>query len=142
MKISRVVTKKKVTLRIDADVDEAAFLRLEHYLQREQTSILVKKSGRSFSIIYEDVYYLEATESTTKVWTEHDAFQSDLPLYAWVDAFPTFVRIHKSYVVNLLHIHAFESTFNGRLLIILKNRDRLVVSRKYVSIIKQRLGGR
>ena len=142
MKISRLEKNNKVKIVIEAEKNESALNRLDHYLQREQQSILAKKSGKVFTVLFDDIYYLEATDTSTMIWTEKDSYETTLPLYYWIDVSPTFIRIHKSFVVNLHYVKAFQSTFNGRLIIILQNDDRLIVSRTYVSSLKQRLGGR
>jgi DNA-binding LytR/AlgR family response regulator len=51
------------------------------------------------------------------------------------------MRVHKSFVVNILHIASFQSSAHGRMELTLDSGDRLIVSRFYVESMKVQLGG-
>lgn len=51
-----------------------------------------------------------------------------------------FARIHRSYIVNFLHIQAIERDDNDALLVTVKNgKEQLRVGRQYASVIKNKL---
>ncbi|MGM0523986.1 MAG: LytTR family DNA-binding domain-containing protein [Bacillota bacterium] len=51
-----------------------------------------------------------------------------------------FIRINKSTIVNVLHIHEIIPWFNGRLLLKLTNKEEVEVSRSYANDFKTYLG--
>jgi DNA-binding LytR/AlgR family response regulator len=53
----------------------------------------------------------------------------------------SFARISKSVVVNLMKITSIKPALNGRFLCQLKNNENVIISRKYVAEIKERLRG-
>ena len=52
----------------------------------------------------------------------------------------SFMRISKSTIINLKKISRVEPSFNGTMLIILKNGNKDYISRKYLPELKKYLG--
>jgi DNA-binding LytR/AlgR family response regulator len=52
-----------------------------------------------------------------------------------------FVRISKSLVVNLMKIDSIKPFVNARFLCKLKNGEEIIISRKYVKDLKNKLRG-
>ena len=114
---------------------------LEHYLSQFEGFVIGIKDNIHYKIAYNDLYYVENHEDTSTVFTSSDTFSSPYRLYQFEEFSSFFVRIHKSYVVNLLKVQTFKSSINGKLEVTLLNGDRLEISRSYVSDLKQKLKG-
>jgi DNA-binding LytR/AlgR family response regulator len=51
----------------------------------------------------------------------------------------SFCRISKHMIVNTAHLKAVESYANHRLLLVLKNDDKVLVNRNYVEHLKKQI---
>lgn len=52
----------------------------------------------------------------------------------------SFMRASKSMVVNLCKIRHLSLAFGGRLEALLENGEKVIISRQYVPVLKERLG--
>ena len=52
-----------------------------------------------------------------------------------------FLRISKSVVVNLMKIKALKPAMNGRFSAVLSNGEEVIISRKYVPSLKEKIRG-
>ena len=51
-----------------------------------------------------------------------------------------FMRSAKSTILNLNKIKSLTPAFGGRFEALLKNGDKVIISRQYVNVLKERLG--
>jgi len=109
----------------------------------EQSQRIVVKDGGHIKIIpLPEVLYIEAADDYVKVTTadkyylKHQRmahFEAQLPAHQ-------FVRIHRSYIVNVQHIHKVELYEKEQYCVILRNNAKLPVSRNGYTKLKQVLG--
>jgi two-component system LytT family response regulator len=104
------------------------------YLRR----ILVKETGRMYLVKADDVNYIDADGNyiTLHIGAErHTIYESLTSLETRLD--PTdFVRIHRSYIVNLNFIASVETYFNGEFIVHMKNGQQLKWTRNYRDNLK------
>ncbi len=101
----------------------------EGYLKK----LTVKGGGKIQLIPTGQIYYVESESSFVKLHTEHGmklASYTCKQLEALLDP-RTFIRIHKSYLVNVDQIEALEPHFHGDYLVYLRNGAQLKLSRNY-----------
>ena len=81
-------------------------------------------------------------EDKTFLYTSKDVYQTALNLAEIEGRYESlgFLRISKSVVVNLYAIHSLKSALAGRIEIILKNQEKLIVSRHYAPLLRERIG--
>jgi len=88
-----------------------------------------------------DIFYFEAVDKKTFIYCECDVYESKLKLYELEElAMNDFFRISKSVIVNLSKIKSLIPSFSGRVEAVLTNKERVIISRQYVSELKQTLG--
>ena len=51
-----------------------------------------------------------------------------------------FFRASKSYIVNLKKVKSIRPAFNGRFEAHMKNGEKVMISRQYVPVLKEKLG--
>ena len=96
-----------------------------------------------YNIPIVDVYYIESVDDKTFLYLEKETYESRKRLYELekiTDSFH-FVRISKSVVVNLMKVDSIKPALNGRFLCKLKNGEDVIISRKYVQVLKEKLKG-
>lgn len=102
----------------------------------------VKKEDRMYKISPFDIYYIDAVDHDVFVYTKDDVFETQLKLYQLEKMYPDFLlRVNKNTLVNFKMIHSFKSSINGRMEAELKNKDKIIISRMYVSKLKALLKG-
>jgi DNA-binding LytR/AlgR family response regulator len=101
-------------------------------------------SGESlYQIPLSDIYYIEAVDDRTYLYLENECYESRRRLYEFEEILPerSFVRISKSVIVNMMKIVAIKPAMNGRFLCRLKNDENVIISRKYVPEVREKLRG-
>ena len=125
------------TPRIDADVIEAVS-RLRLFDQK----LTGQADGVTHIVPAKDVLYFESVDKKTFFYTADKIFETQMRLYEIEDKLANcgFVRIGKSIVVNLKEITSLKSDVAGKMIAMLSNGERAVISRAYTPLVKQKLG--
>lgn len=88
-----------------------------------------------------DIYYIESVDKRTFVYCEKMVYPTELRLYQVMDELSQmgFVQISKSCILNLNMLESIKPMINSRLEAVLKNGERLNVTRKYLTDIRTKL---
>ena len=110
-------------------------------LKLHQGSVDVFREEKQYQIPLTDIYYIEAVEERTFLYLEKECYESRRRLYEFEELLSerSFARISKSVIVNMMKIVAIKPALNGRFLCQLKNDEKVIISRKYVPEIKEKL---
>ena len=124
--------------KVDDRIDE-----ITRFIKSRQGSLEGYSGGDLYNIPIADVYYIESVDDKTFLYLEKETYESRKRLYELekiTDSFH-FVRISKSVVVNLMKVDSIKPALNGRFLCKLKNGEDVIISRKYVQVLKEKLKG-
>lgn len=90
---------------------------------------------RKTAVAVTDIFYMETVDRKNFAYTEDECLEVKESLKDFTDEFAGsgFVRIGKSCVVNLHKVKRLEGDLNMRVLIFLKNGEKLVMNRSYRS---------
>lgn len=108
----------------------------------ESTRVVVKVNGNIKIIPIHEVMYIEAYDDYVKIYTEQ-ACHVKKKTMAWYEHSldcRSFVRIHRSYLLNLAYLTRIEQTEKESYSAILKNGNALALSRSGYGLLKERLG--
>ncbi|MGG0720544.1 LytTR family DNA-binding domain-containing protein [Robertmurraya massiliosenegalensis] len=112
-------------------------------LLRDRTlKIVAKKEGEVFMLLPNQVFYVEAVDGNTFLYTEEFVFETHETLSQLEMRYEDtgFIRIGKSQLMNLHHVEKIKSLINSRIEVTLKNGEMLIVSRRYKQVLLNRLG--
>lgn len=117
-------------------------LKMIYALKEGQERLTVFKDGRFVQLLPKDIYYFEAVDNRVFAYLEKDVYECRLRLYELEQRFveTDFFRATKSTIVNLSKVKSFSPAFNGRFELLMKNGEKLIVSRQYVPELKAKLG--
>lgn len=117
-------------------------LKMIYALKEGQERLTVFKDGRFVQLLPKDIYYFEAVDNRVFTYLEKDVYECRLRLYELEQRFveTDFFRATKSTIVNLSKVKSFSPAFNGRFELLMKNGEKLIVSRQYVPELKAKLG--
>lgn len=103
--------------------------------------LVVKSSGRVVFIKVEDIGWIDAAGNYVRLHTakeSHMLRETMGRLEARLDP-QKFLRIHRSTIVNIEEIRELQQQFHGDYLVVLKNGQRLTLSRSYREKIQELL---
>lgn len=89
-----------------------------------------------------EILYLMASEGTTTIATEKQSYKVNEPLVNFERKLEhtSIIRVHRSYLVNIDGIVEIEPWFHSTYNLIMRDGEKVPVSRTYVKDLKQLLG--
>ncbi|MBW1641351.1 MAG: LytTR family transcriptional regulator DNA-binding domain-containing protein [Deltaproteobacteria bacterium] len=106
--------------------------------------VLIGKKDNAFEVLKPDIIYFFISDGNYVYGqTENRKYEINKKLYELETILTQkgFVRVNKSYIVNILKINEIVPWFGGRLLLTFKGKtDEIQVSRHYVNHFKEFLG--
>ena len=117
-------------------------MKLVYALKAGREKLTVSREGRLFRILPSSVYYFEAVDNRVFAYLEKDVYETKLKLYELESRLSgtDFFRASKSTVINLAKMESLSPAFNGRFEASMKNGEKLIISRQYVPLLKEKLG--
>lgn len=143
----------KIEIIQNEEIKETEITIKAKYIDEELSEILAclsligntvagEKDGTVSFIPLKDIYYFESVDNKTFFYTKDEVYEIKARLYELESKLSntTFVRISKSVIANLRKLKSIKRTKGARLEADLSNGEKLLVSRQYVSTIKDKLG--
>lgn len=113
------------------------------FVKSRQGQLTASRDGKRFEIPVVDLFYAESVDDRVFLYTAHDSYEIRIKLYELEELLKGrhFLRISKGMLVNLMKIASVRPALNGRFSAVLKNGEEVIISRKYVPVLKQTLKG-
>ncbi len=104
--------------------------------------ITAKKEDAVFLIDLADIFYIEALERRTFIYTDKDVFDSEMKLYELEAALAQydFVRVSKNTICSLRKIKSLKSEVDRKIKITMENGYQIIASRMYADDLRKKLG--
>lgn len=124
-----------------AAIDDG-IMELIYALKRGREKLTAYSGKEIVMLPPKDVYYFESVDNKVFAYCQKEVFEVRKKLYELENDYSgnDFFRISKSTIVNLSKISYLTPAFNGRFEAMLKNGEKLVISRQYVAALKKQLG--
>ena len=107
------------------------------------TSSSPQKKGDSIHLLdLSQIYYIEALERTTFIYTASDVYESELKLYeieAQLSQY-NFIRVSKNTICSLLKIKSLKAEVDRKIKITMENGYQIIASRMYADELRKKLG--
>lgn len=137
--VDRALKRKKTeTGDIEGLLDS---LRVVNPRTSYDSHIFVQKSEKLFNLPVEDIIYLEASGDYTVISTKTDQFVSSSGIGKLEEIMnpDTFIRVHRSTIINVNSLKEIERHFNGGMVVKMQNGKSFPVSRTYAKLIRKRV---
>ena len=112
------------------------------YIGIADKNMIGEVEGEIFFIPLNSILYFESVDKNVYIYTDKQVYRSSAKLYILeeqlVDTY--FARVSKTTILNLKKLNSVKSAKNAKLEGTLINKERVLISRQYVSEIKKRLG--
>jgi len=103
--------------------------------------VVIKKSGKIHVISTDDINYLEAQDDYVMVYTLEGRYlkQQTMKYFERHLDPESFIRVHRSYIVHVQSIERIEPYEKTNFILILKDGNKVPVSRSGMQVLKERL---
>ncbi|MGQ7358413.1 LytTR family DNA-binding domain-containing protein [Streptococcus suis] len=140
--ISPDIVEDLVTIEAQAMSDQIT--NLVAYVQNldKQTSRLtVKKGEQVYLVEHDEIVRLYLEDRLLQVETVENVYTSNLRLYQVKEDLPAnFLQISQSEIIHIKQLDHLKLTANGLVKLVMKNGSVTYSSRRYLKVIKERLG--
>ncbi|MEF9939724.1 MAG: LytTR family DNA-binding domain-containing protein [Clostridium sp.] len=110
-------------------------------LELQNQRIVAVKQGETMLLAPTEVLYCEAVDGNVYLYLKKEVCKTLTSLAQLEQIFANvgFFRCSKSMVVNLHGIAGLKSGTNGRIIVTLQNKEKILVSRHYAGALRERL---
>ncbi|WP_346849139.1 MULTISPECIES: LytTR family DNA-binding domain-containing protein [unclassified Clostridium] len=139
--INEVEDIEDVEIVINCKTIDENVTRIISKLKALEEKITGNKDGKIFILDTNEIFYFESVDKKTFIYMDKEVLQTHLRLYELEERLKNtdFFRGSKSTIINLRKVRNIVPMFGGRIEILLDNDEKLVVSRQYVPILKNKL---
>jgi len=143
----------KINISIDPGVSETEILIMAPAIGDELEKVIASlraldfkltgtSRGQTHILDASEVLYIDTVDKKTFLYTENEVYETALKLYELEQQLSTndFFRAGKSSVINFNKIRSLKADMDGRIIVVMENKEKLVVSKQYASFIKNKLG--
>ncbi|VYU35367.1 LytTR family transcriptional regulator [Clostridium tertium] len=134
------IEENEIVLKCKSIDDEMLHI-LSFLKSRSQKLCVFKEKNELILLSPDSAYYCESVDEKTFIYCEDDVYQTALNLLELENSYSSvgFLRISKSMIVNLYKIKKLKSYTSGRIEVIMKNDEKIIVSRHYAPMLRQKL---
>jgi two-component system, LytTR family, response regulator len=103
--------------------------------------IFVQKSEKLLNLAVEEIMFLEASGDYTILTTKNDQFVSSSGIGKLEEILnpETFIRVHRSTIININYLKEIEKHFNGGMIVKMNTGKSFPVSRTYAKVIRKKV---
>ncbi len=137
--IDRAFKRKKME---EGDIENLlGSLRQVNHKGSYDSHIFVQKSEKLYNLPVEEIVYLEASGDYTIISTKNDQFVSSSGIGKLEEMMnpDTFIRVHRSTIVNVNYLKEIERHFNGGMVVKMHSGKSFPVSRTYAKQIRKKV---
>ena len=143
LKIIQIPVNESETLEIRCHALNDEVREIVSFVKSRQGVLSGKKDGSISEISVSDVFYIEAVDNRSFLYTVSDSFEIGMRIYELEEMLnkSSFVRVQKGMILNLMKVKSIKPGLSGRYVALLKNDEEVIISRNYVPDLKKALKG-
>ena len=117
-------------------------MSLIYGLKMNKEKLCCTLDGAVYMVALKDIYYFEGVDNKVFAYCAKEVYEVKYKLYEIEERYQhtDFIRASKSAIINLEQIVSVVPIFNGRFEALLKNKEKVIISRQYVPALKEKLG--
>ncbi|HEL2738194.1 TPA: LytTR family transcriptional regulator [Streptococcus suis] len=140
--ISPEIVEDLVTIEAQAMSDQIANLvTYVQNLDKQPFRLTVKKGEQVYLVEHDEIVRLYLEDRLLQVETVETTYTSNLRLYQVKEDLPAnFLQISQSEIIHIKQLDHLKLTANGLVKLVMKNGSVTYSSRRYLKVIKERLG--
>ena len=142
-KITKIEKDKPEILEIHCHCISDEVREIVAFVKSRQGQLTGTADERQYEIAVSDVFYIEAVDNKTFLYTKDKVCETRQKLYELEEMLQQkhFLRVSKSTLLNLMKVSAIKPALNSRFIAVLFSGEQVVITRKYVPELKKALKG-
>ncbi len=142
-KITKIDRSKPELLEIHCHCISDEVREIVAFVKSRQGQLTGTADDRIYEIAVGDIFYIESVDNKGFIYTQSNVFETRQKLYELevILSEKHFLRISKSMLLNLMKVNSIKPALNGRFIAVLFSGEQVVISRKYVPMLKKALKG-
>lgn len=104
-------------------------------------NIIGKKDGDNYVLNLDDIFYFEAVDNHVFAYCEKDIYEVTYKIQELTDMLNQtyFIQTSRTIVLNIKKIKKVSTLVNGRILAVLNNNEKMIITRVYAQKFKAKL---
>ena len=100
------------------------------------------RNGQTYILDAARILYIDTVDKKTFLYTKAEVYESNLRLYELEEMLSAkdFFRAGKSSIINFAKINSLKPDIDGRIIVVMENNEKLIVSKQYAPFIRNKLG--
>lgn len=141
--IEKIEAEQEEQVRIACHKVTPRIREIEKFVYSGEQQLEGMREGRLYTMVLSDICYVESVDDHLFAYTGKEVFELKCRLYEFEEAYGDrkFFRCAKAAIVNLMKIRSLRPALNGRFAAMLENGEEIIISRKYVGALRERLRG-
>ena len=136
--------ESRLESRNDSRETESGIEKIRQHLAESDEKlhrVVIKKSGRIHVISTDDINFLEAQDDYVMIYSDEGKYlkQQTMKYFEKHLDSQQFVRVHRSYIANITCIERIEPYEKSNFILILKDGNKVPVSRSGMQVLKENL---
>lgn len=134
--------EKRVRASLDKAIKESESSSAKEQISKPVSdAVPVQTEDKIYMVKMSSLVMIEAMQGKVIVHEGNNQHESKGTLHFWEEKLPeeTFMRVHRSYIINLDKIQAIEPWFNNTYQITLETGIKVPVSRSYIQIFRDKV---
>lgn len=144
IKVVKISEEKEERLLLECHEVTPQVNSIVRFAKSLQRTISGEADEREYEINIYDILYVESVDNKSFLYTNNKVYRIRERLYELEEILSeaSFLRVSKAIVVNLMKIKSIKPALNGRFSAVLTNGEEVIISRKYVPNLKEKLRGK
>ena len=136
--------KSRMESKSEEGGEESSIDKIRQHLAQSDEKlhrVVIKKAGKIHVISTGDINYLEAQDDYVMIYTKEGRFLKQQTMKYFEEHLDSqqFVRVHRSYIANVTCIERIEPYEKSNFILILKDGNKVPVSRSGMQVLKENL---
>lgn len=141
LKNDRVLTGELA--KHDIQIDEESKYELSLNSEISKNTLMARTENNEITLVdIKDILYFESFDNSIFVVLKNERYKVSEKLYYYEENYcgTEFIRVSKSFIVNIKEVSKIKTSLNRKLILVMANNDEVDVNRSYYQSFKERLG--
>ena len=136
---------KEIKINIECNKTDENVIKLISLIKNinnNDKKVIGISKGETYCLDKNEILYFETVDRKTFCYTQDGIFEVAMKLYEIDEKYEdtSFLRISKSFIVNLNRVKSVKPEFDGKMLATMDNGEKIYISRQYVPEFKKKIG--
>lgn len=141
IKVEEKKNLSEIEVLISCPVINDEVNRVVKLLETSSLSIMGKLNGENYVLTLDRIFYFEAVDNHVFAYCEKEIYEVNYKLQELTELLSQtyFIQTARTIVLNIKQIKKVTTLVNGRILAVLNNGEKMIITRVYAQKFKQKL---